>query len=112
MLVRGAVLLVTLCWTSPAFSQDPLRPTLSSPLSEPQLALGKNNFALPVIDYRAPDGTWKRGSGIIIGHNIAPNAAVGLGFFKMKPKFQDPTAPPLPTAGKSKKVSLGFSLRF
>lgn len=112
MIVRGALLLVAFSWAPPGTSQSIVEPPLSSPSSEPQLQLGKNSFALPVIEYRAPGGTWKRSSGIVVGHDISPNAAVGLGFFKMKPKFQDPTAPPLPTAGKSKKISLGLSLRF
>lgn len=73
------------------------------------MQLGGNNFALPVIEYRAPDGTWKRSNGIIIGHDVSPNASVGLGFFKMKPKYQDPALPPV---GKSRKVALGFSMRF
>ncbi|MGI8706298.1 MAG: hypothetical protein ACR2JJ_11000 [Sphingomicrobium sp.] len=64
-----------------------------------------------MIEYRAPDGTWKRGHGIIVGHDISPNASVGLGFFKIRPKHQDKTVPS-PAGGKSKKMSLGFSLRF
>jgi len=48
----------------------------------------------------------------IVGHDIAPNATVGIGFFKLKPRYDDPAAPPTPNAGKSRKVSLGFSMRF
>jgi hypothetical protein len=112
MVVRGALLLLAFSSAPHGAPQSDAKPFFSSPSPEPQLQLGKNNFALPVIDYRAPGGTWKRSSGIVVGHDISPNAAVGLGFFKMKPKFQDPANPPLPSAGKSKKVSLGFSLRF
>lgn len=111
MLVRDAVLLVALFGASPGVAQQAVPPSLSPPPTEPQLQLGQGNFALPVIDYRAPDGTWKRGHGIIIGHDIGPNATVGLGFFKMKPKYQDTTVP-TPAGKKSKKMSLGFSLRF
>ena len=107
-MIRGALLIVGLVSASPAFAQN-VGASLRSPHVEPQLQLGPENFALPVIEYRAPDGTWKRSNGIIIGHDVAPNASVGLGFFKMKPKYQDPALPPV---GKSKKVALGFSLRF
>lgn len=107
-MVRRALLIVGVLVASPAFSQN-LAPSLRSPHVEPQLQLGPNNFALPVIEYRAPDGTWKRSNGIIVGHDVSPNASVGLGFFKMKPKYQDPALPPV---GKSRKVALGFSLRF
>lgn len=105
---RGALLIVALTWAGPALAQgSSLIPRSYS--VEPELQLGQGNFALPVIEYRAPDGSWKRSNGIIIGHDLAPNASVGVGFFRMKPKFQDPT---IPTAGKSKKVALGFSFRF
>ena len=110
-MVRGALLIVALAWASPGLAQQTAGPLLQVSPVEPQLDLSRSNFALPVIEYRAPDGTWKRSSGIIIGHDISPNATVGIGFFKMKPTYQDPTVP-APAGGKSKKVSLGFSLRF
>ena len=107
-MVRFALPVVALLAASPAIAQN-VAPSLRTPHVEPQLHLGRNNFALPVIEYRAPDGTWKRSNGIIVGHDVSPNASVGLGFFKMKPKYQDPSLPPV---GKSRKVALGFSMRF
>jgi hypothetical protein len=106
------LLLIGLTCSSGAFAQEPLGLINRLTHSEPQLELGRNSFALPIIEYRAPDGTWKRGQGIIIGRDIAKNATVGIGFFKMKPRYEDPTATTTPTGGKSKKVSLGFSMRF
>jgi hypothetical protein len=111
MMVRGAVLLMAFSWASPGLSQQDIGPSFSSPSSDLRLQLGYRNFGLPVIEYRAPDGTWKRGHGIIVGHDISPNASVGLGFFKMTPKNQDKIVLS-PAGGKSKKMSLGFSLRF
>ena len=84
---------------------------LNPPRMEPQLNLGANQFALPIVDYKTPTGTWKRGKGIIIGREVAPNATIGLGVFKMKPKTEDGAAN-APFAGKSKKVAIGFSLGF
>lgn len=81
----------------------------SMPASEPQLDLTRK-FALPRADYRAPDGTWKHGDGIIVGRDISPNTTVGLGFFRMKPRSQEGMSSP-PTR-KSHKVSVGFSTRF
>ena len=106
---RAALLIASLFAASPAFAQTVAGSTARFLHSEPQLQLGPGNFSLPIVEYRAPDGTWKRSNGIIIGHDVSPNTSIGLGFFKMKPKFQDPT---LPSVGKSKKVSLGLSMRF
>ena len=78
--------------------------------SEPQLDLNRGKFSIPTVDYRAPDGTWKHGNGIIVGRDVSPNAMVGVGFFRMKPKFQEGTNSPL--ARKSHKVALGVSIRF
>lgn len=78
--------------------------------SEPQLELSRGRFAIPTVDYRAPDGTWKHGNGIIVGRDISPSTTVGVGFFRMKPKSQEGTSTPL--ARKSHKVSLGVSVRF
>lgn len=111
MIVRRAMLPVALFWAGPGLATQVAGPSLPLPSAEPPLQLGQGNFALPVIDYRAPDGTWKRSHGIIIGHDVAPNATVGVGFFKIKPKYQDTTVP-APSEGKSRKISLGLSLRF
>ena len=85
-------------------------PAILSHPSEPQLQLDRGRFALPSVDYRAPDGTWKHGNGIIIGRDISPSTTVGIGFFRMRSKSQEVTNSPL--ARKSHKVSLGLSLRF
>lgn len=106
--MRGALLIVAISWAGPGLAQGSALTSHSYSVG-PELQLAQGNFALPVIEYRAPDGSWKRSNGIIIGHDLAPNASVGVGFFRMKPKFQDPTTP---AAGKSKKVALGVSLRF
>ncbi|QNM83287.1 hypothetical protein H8M03_02780 [Sphingomonas sabuli] len=81
---------------------------MKAPASEPELDVRK--FAVPVADYQAPDGTWKRGRGIIIGRNVAPNTTLGLGVFRMKPKTED--GPNTPFAGKSKKVAVGLTMNF
>ena len=109
--MRAALLVVALIWAAPALAQQtessiPLFPSISG--TQP-LKVGQNNFALPVIDYRSPDGTWKRSTGILIGREVAPNATLGLGFFNIKPKYQESFTP---VPGKSRKVALGFSLRF
>ena len=107
---RGALLMVGLCAASPALAQSLSDPSFRSTSDEPQLQLGPGNFALPVVEYRAPDGTLKVSHGIIIGRDVAPNARVGLGLFKMKPKYDEDSG--LPTGKKSRKVALGLSLRF
>jgi hypothetical protein len=112
MATRNALLIMALVSASPALAQEAAEPALHLRSVEPQLDLGRGNLSLPLIDYQAPDGTRKRGKGIIIGRDIAPNASVGIGVFKMKPKYEDPAGSNLPSAGKSTKVSLGFSLRF
>ncbi len=109
MTVHAGWLLLAAALGSPALGQKTPAPSLAQ-RSEPDLQLGRGNFSLPVIDYRAADGTWKRGQGIIVGRDIARNATVGIGFFKMKPKSQEGTGAPL--AGKSRKVAVGLSLRF
>lgn len=110
MALRRASLLIALFWASPGLAQTAsFGPQFEPKLSEPDLQLGRSNFALPLIEYQAPDGTWKRSSGIIVGHEISPNATVGIGFFRMTPKYQDSTAAP---QGKSRKVSVGVSIRF
>jgi hypothetical protein len=111
-LVRQLALILAAHSASVATAQPLSLPTGKFASGEPQLQLGSNNFSMPVVEYRAPDGTIKRGSGIIIGHDIAPNATVGIGFFKLKPRYDDPAAPPTPSAVKSRKMSLGFSMRF
>lgn len=112
-MVRWVVLLTASAWASPAVAQQTLfEPGMKLRVSEPELQLGNGSLALPIIEYRAPDGTWKRGQGIIVGRDISPNATVGLGFFRIKPKYQDQTASNAPAGGGSKKVSLGLSLRF
>lgn len=99
------LLLIALMWGSPAFAQQHY---LRAPTSEPRLQVKK--FAMPLTDYQAPDGTWKRGHGIIVGRDVAPNATVGLGLFRIKPKTGD--GPSTPFAGKSKKVAVGVTLSF
>ena len=100
------VLLVVGLAIAPAFGPASGVPNSSE---EPQLQLDRN-FALPSVDYRAPDGTWKHGNGIIIGRDISPSTTVGIGFFRMKAKSQEGMSAPPQRA--SHKVSLGFSLRF
>ncbi|MBA3578131.1 MAG: hypothetical protein H0W39_11085, partial [Sphingomonas sp.] len=78
--------------------------------SEPRLELGRSDFALPVVEYRAPDGTLKVSQGIIVGRDVGPNTRIGLGLFRMKPKYDEDSG--LPTGGKSRKVALGVTLRF
>ena len=111
-MVRQLTLILAAHSASAAAAQPFSLPTGNLASSEPQLELGSQNFTMPVVEYRAPDGTIKRGSGIIVGHDIAPNATVGIGFFKLKPRYDDPAAPPTPSAGQSRKVALGFSIRF
>lgn len=99
------LLLSLLVWASPAVAQQQVAATVTA---EPRVQIHK--FSLPVVDYRAPDGTWKRGNGIIVGRDVAPNATVGVGFFRMKPK--SPEATETPFSGKSKKVAVGLTLKF
>ena len=95
---------------APALTQSTQPPvTIGTAMSEPEFRLDRK-FALPRADYRAPDGTWKHGNGIIVGREVSPDAMVGIGFFKMKSKSQEGlSAPP---QRKSHKVALGLSLRF
>ena len=108
--MRGLVLLVTGLWASAALGEQAPMTPIAPTSAEPALRLGQGNFSLPVIDYRAPAGTLKRGHGIIVGHDINPNTSVGIGFFKLKPKQSE--VPALPVTGKSKKMAVGLSLRF
>lgn len=108
--MRGALLIVSVLAASPALSQSATGSALRSLHVEPQLHLGPGNFALPVVEYRAPDGTLKISHGIIVGRDVAHNARIGLGLFKMKPKYDEDSG--LPTGKKSRKVALGVSLRF
>ena len=109
--MAGLALLVLGLAATPAFAPDTTAgPIIISHPSEPQLQLDHRSFAIPSVDYRAPDGTWKHGNGIIIGRDISPSTTVGIGFFRMRPKSQEVSSSPL--ARKSHKVSLGLSLRF
>ena len=107
-MVAWALLALALAGAPPLTPDNSL--TTDSRTSEPKLDLAKRKFALPSVDYRAPDGTWKHGNGIIVGRDISPSTTVGIGFFRMKPKSQEGMSSP-PTR-KSHKVSLGFSMRF
>ncbi|HEX2802996.1 MAG TPA: hypothetical protein VHN55_03295 [Sphingomicrobium sp.] len=114
--MRAATLLaIALFWAAPALAQ-PFTSTSSAEQrlqlqsQDPRLKVGRNSFALPVVNYVAPDGTFKKGSGIIVGHDIGPGATVGLGLFKMKPKYKDDSY--RPAGEKSKKVAVGLSVRF
>jgi hypothetical protein len=109
-MVAWALLALALAGTPPLTPGSDSSLTLNSGTSEPRLDLARK-FALPQADYRAPDGTWKHGDGIIVGRDISPGTTVGVGFFRTKPKSQEVTAPS-PLARKSHKVSLGFSMRF
>jgi len=82
------------------------------PQIEPQLDLQRNGFALPIIDYTAPDGTLKRSHGIIFGRDVGRNTVVGLGLFSSGPKPSEPTDSPFTPPKKSKKVALGLTMRF
>lgn len=99
-------LLVGMMWASPALAQQ--QQLVRTPASEP--ALHVKTFSMPIVEYQAPDGTWKRGQGIIVGRDISPRTTVGLGLFRMKPKYDD--GPTTPFAGKSKKVAVGLTMRF
>ena len=109
--MRVVLLIVALSSASPALAQQPEARGFS-PLvqSEPKLEIGKSDFALPVVEYRAPDGTIKISQGIFIGRDISPNARVGLGLFKVKPKYDEDSG--LPTGSRSRKVALGIALKF
>ena len=109
-MVAWALLALALAGTPPLTRETDGSLTIHGQTAEPTLDLD-GKFALPHADYRAPDGTWKHGEGIIVGRDISRSTTVGVGFFRMKPKSQDVTAPS-PLARKSHKVSLGFSMRF
>jgi hypothetical protein len=110
-MARCGLLIVALACASPALAQQHGAASISHTYqSEPRLELGRTDFALPVVEYRAPDGTLKISQGIVVGRDVAPNARIGLGLFRMKPKYDEDSG--LPAGGKSRKVALGLSLRF
>ena len=109
-MVAWALLALALAGTPPLTPESDSNLTLNSRMSQPALDLARK-FALPQVDYRAPDGTWKHGNGIIVGRDISPGTTVGVGFFRTKPKSQEVTTQS-PLARKSQKVSLGVSFRF
>jgi hypothetical protein len=109
-MMAWALLAFAFAGAPPLTPDSGLGMTIESRTAEPKLDLARQKFALPSVDYRAPDGTWKHGNGIIVGRDISPRATVGIGFFRMKPKSQEGMNSP-PTR-KSHKVSLGLSLRF
>jgi hypothetical protein len=109
-MVAWALLALALAGAPPLTPDTDSSLTFESHGTEPRLDLGRK-FALPQADYRTPDGTWKHGNGIIVGRDISPSTTVGIGFFRTKPKSQEVTTPS-PLARKSRKVSLGFSMRF
>lgn len=111
-MVRSGLMLLALTWVSPALAQQSQAVVALVPSyqSEPKLVLGESNFALPVVNYQAPDGTLKVSQGIVVGQDVAPNAKVGLGLFRMKPKYDEDSG--LPTGARSRKLAVGLSLRF
>ena len=108
-MVAWALLALALAGAPPLNPESDNNLSLDSRTAEPRFDLSRK-FALPQADYRAPDGTWKHGHGIIVGRDISPSTTVGIGFFRTKPKSEVTT--PSPLARKSHKVSLGLSLRF
>ena len=112
--VTAIGLLVALAYPASAAGQGAFnQPAVPLTTSRPELQVGRNSFAMPVIEYRASDGVIRQSRGIIIGRDVAPNANVGLGFYKMSPKFDYPPSSvtdPLPR--KSKKVAVGVTLKF
>ena len=109
-MVAWALLALALAGAPPLIPDPDSVLTINSRNSEPKLDLARRKFALPSVDYRAPDGTWKHGDGIIVGREISPSTTVGIGFFRMKPKSQEGMVSP--QTRKSHKVSLGFSMKF
>lgn len=106
---------IALVWAAPALSQrfvpaPPSEPKIDIRSHEPGVRLGRSSFSLPVVRYVAPDGTFKRSRGIIIGREIGRNATVGLGLFKTKSARQDDST--RPAATKSRKVAVGVTFRF
>ena len=109
-MVRGAMLVTALFMAAPALAEKPpTAQTLQTTVVSTKVTTAPASFALPLIDYSAPGGAAKA-PGILIGRDIAPNATVGLGFFKLKPRYTDNAA--AAPVGKSKKISVGLSLRF
>ena len=113
--MRSVALAAIAVWAAPVAAQGiaPQGLSLSSKaLIEPDLHVDRSGFALPIVDYVAPDGTRKRSRGIIIGRDVAPNTVVGLGVFSTAPKSGERPEGPLAPPKKSKKVALGISIRF
>ena len=113
--VRPTALLALIAWAAPISAQTAAPEILSlssKPAIEPDLNLLGSGFALPIIDYTAPDGTLKRSHGIIVGRNITPSTVVGLGLFSSGPKMNEPQDGPLAPAKKSKKVAVGLTFKF
>ncbi|HUG46742.1 MAG TPA: hypothetical protein VMK31_09580 [Sphingomicrobium sp.] len=113
--MREFAVLLTILGASAAYGQQmpasAIPGAVAQPLpNQPLLDLGNGRFSLPVIEYRAPGGTLKRGQGFIFAHDVDPNTIVGIGLFKSKPK--EPEAPGIPTTGKSRKMAVGVSFRF
>lgn len=106
----GWALLLIASAGGPVLTHDNTPSFVVRTASEPKLHLDGSRFSLPVVDYQAPDGTWKHGNGIIIGREVSRNTTVGIGFFRSKPKNDEAGSAPM--ARKTKKVSVGVSWRF
>ena len=108
----SALFLLAITAAAPLGQQaQPLAQPATATTVEPQLQVRRTTFALPVVAYQTPAGTWKSGKGILVARDLAPNATLGIGFYRLKPKNLE-SGTTVPLAGKSKKVAVGLSLRF
>jgi len=86
--------------------------TPSAPNVEPQAAARRQQFAMPVIDYVAPDGSIPRRRGVVVGMEVGPQAMFGLGIFEGAPKRRIGAADPTRPERRSRRAAVGFSLKF
>ena len=70
-------------------------------------------LSLPVINYVAPGGALEIKRGIVAGIDVAPNAIMGIGLFKILPKERRPfaTDDPLDKPKSRKSAAVGLSIR-
>ena len=112
-----AACIVPLLAAAPAAAQAPdstaqSRHRLNS-IVAPALPPANEGVSLPVVSYTAPDGVLTVRRGIVAGFNVAPNALIGIGLFKMMPKRASPGFEPMDKApSKSRKAAVGFTLNF
>lgn len=115
-----ALLLIALAPAAPAAAQERAPDAGAQTLFpaqrwiEPALPAVRPGIAMPVVEYRVPDGGFRLRRGIVAGREVAPRLMLGVGLFETaRGKDKPATDHPLDVRPKkSRRAAIGLNLAF